>query len=205
MFIIFAIIIVSALVVLKTVIKIPAAIEEKRVLEGTLEDKLFTNIKNELQRALEFSTHEEENITKNVFDFANFTRDEVTEHRLVFKLLYVGILANRTTQKMNITLVNLLNNQTTVNLTISNTSWATVLTNCNNVAVADWGTCANNSLDFTEGTSYTLNVTYGSNSRDVGIKTKTNRNVYVGFFDITLESTEATHRNRFQVNYTLPK
>lgn len=202
MFIIFAIVIVSALVVIKALTKLPSTIEEKRVLEGTLEDRLFTNIKNELQRALEFSVHEQENITENVFDFANFTRRGVTEHRLIFKLLYVGILANKTNQKMNITLVNLLNNQTIVNLTRTDIG---ALSNCNSIAVEDWGTCINNSLDFTLGTTYTLNVTYGSNTINVGIKTKTNKNVYVGFFDITLESTEATHRKRFQVNHTLPR
>jgi len=41
-------------------------------------------------------------------------------------------------------------------------------------------------------------------SETITIRTEVNKNVYVGFFDITLIGSETTYKDKFQKSYTLP-
>jgi hypothetical protein len=57
---------------------------------------------------------------------------------------------------------------------------------------------------FSPGTQYFLYVAYtGKDVEKIIISTKSDKNVYVGFFDIALKSSEATRKNKFQTNFTL--
>ena len=52
---------------------------------------------------------------------------------------------------------------------------------------------------------YNVNFYYSTIPNEtVTIRTEANRNVYVGFFDVTLTGSETTYKDKFQKSYTLP-
>jgi len=52
---------------------------------------------------------------------------------------------------------------------------------------------------------YNVNFYYSTIPNEtVTIRTETNRNVYVGFFDVNLTGSETTYKDKFQKSYTLP-
>ena len=122
MFLITAVIIIVTLIILVTTSNLTNIIQEKRELEGSFERDFFINIVDELVKAIEISYHQSTNITNNVFDFGNFTRKKMTERLQSFDFLYVGSLANVTSQQINVTLVNLLNKPIKATLDLNGTS-----------------------------------------------------------------------------------
>ena len=57
---------------------------------------------------------------------------------------------------------------------------------------------------FTPGTNYNLTVSYNSTyTQNVTIKTKNNKDIYVSFFDITLQTSNAVYTNKTQDTYKL--
>ena len=114
------------------------------------------NIVDELVKVIDISYHQSGNITTNVFDFGNFTRKKMTERLLNFKFLYVGSLANVTSQQINVTLVNLLNGPINATLDLNGTS-----DNQGNIEDASsWAT----NFTFTPGSNYVLTVSYNASS-----------------------------------------
>lgn len=198
MFLIGALVIVASLVIIKFNIASPAAKKEREVLEITFENDIFENIINELNNTLRFSYYEPKNITRNVFDFANFTERRMVDHAMVFKILYVGSLSNKTTNTMNVSLINMLDAAIDANFTLDGQSD----TKSGIVNYERWDT----DFTITPGTEYDLILTYNSTAGDsttatietITVKTKTNKDVYVGFFYVLLESQSAIHREKTQ-------
>lgn len=193
MFLIGAVILVSILFLIRISIRTPTIIEERKVLELTFEEKIFENVENELKKSARYSADDKANITTNVFDFGNFTKDKMNEHGLTFEFLFVGSLANKTTQTINISLVNLLGEPINASLNLNGTT--------NNSIVSDsqrWDSF----FLYTPGLTYVLTVSYNNTySENVTIKTKANKDVFVGFFDISLKSSDATHKSKSSETY----
>lgn len=192
MFLLGALIITGILVILRYNIAYPGAIEEKKALEVRLENEIFNNIMEEFNSTLRFSYSEPLNITSNVFDFANFTELKISEHSMLFKFLFVGSVANRTTNTLNVTLVNMLNQVINADFTLDGQSDS----QSNIVNYETWDT----NFTITPGNQYILTLTYDGTTENVTIKTKQNKDVYTGFFYVSLESEDATHTKLYQ-NY----
>jgi hypothetical protein len=192
-FLILATILIVSLAILKGTTTLKSIVKQREVLETSLEYETFQNLVNEFVKALDFSIYEPENITRNVFDFGNFSRYKMKEHSIDFLFFYVGCLANSTTQQMNITVVNLLGETIDVSLEL-NTSIPQTDSQNNIVDASSWTT----NFSFIPGENYKLTVNYATYTQDVTIKTKTNKDVYVGFYDISLKTSEAIHKKKFQ-------
>jgi len=199
MFLIGAVVIVASLVIIKFNMASPAAKKERESLEVRFEHDIFENIANEFNSTLRFSNYEPENITTNVFDFANFTERKMMGHSMDFTFLYVGALCNRTTNKIDISLVNMLGSTIDANVSLDDgQSNAT----SNIVNYERW----DSNFTITPGTEYKLNLTYNSTAGDattrtiesITVKTKKNKDIYVGFFYVSLESEDATHTGKYQ-------
>ena len=190
MFLIGALIIVGVLVILRYNINYPNAAEEKKLIETSFENKMFNNVIKEFNNTIQFSYDEPLNITSNVFDFANFTELKIGEHSMTFKFFFLGALTNITSGILNITTINMLDEDIDVNLTLDGQS--DTQTDIANYGV--WGT----SFTITPGNSYTLTITYDETTENVSINTKSNKDVYTGFFYILLESEHASHETRYQ-------
>ena len=201
-FIITAVIMIVVLIILKTGINIPDIIQKNRELEGKFEHDFFVNVADELTKTIDISYHQLTNITNNVFDFANFTRKKMTEHLQDFQFLYVSCITPKSSgsDTMNVSVINMLNKPINATLQIS-TSPLQSNNSDNMLDMSIWNT----NFTITQGNSYILTVGYnGTYSENITIQTKINGSVYIGFFDITLNGSETTYKDKFQKNYTLP-
>ena len=195
MFLIGAFIIVASIVILKLSIKAPSIEEELKLLDILMESDIASNFRQELENSAKFSIKEKGSITTNVFDFANFSERKASEHALNFKFLFVGSLANVSNEYLNVSVINMLNKPINIDLNNGTAS--------RNSELADntrWDT----NFSFSPGTTINLTVSYNSTyTENVTIKTKNNKDVYVGFFDTTLETSEAVYTNKTQGTYKL--
>jgi cell division protein FtsL len=189
MFLLIAVVIVIAIVVLRYNITYPLAAEEKKTLEARFENRMFNNLIEEFNNSLKFSYYNTTNMTKNVFDFANFSKSKVDEHSMLLKALFVGSVANRTTGNLNVSLINMLSTSVNANLTLGGTSFINSVEN-----YGKWDV----NFTITPGTQYTLQLTYDSTTEDIKIITKPTKDVYVGFFYISMETDNSLHRARYQ-------
>ncbi len=195
MFLLAAFIIATTLIVLKTTLKSPGIQEETKLLEITMEHDLANNFVQEIKNSAKFSINQKTNINRNVFDFANFTERKASEFALDFEFLFVGSLANHTSGNLNVSLINMLNNHINASLNFNGTSQTS--------GVVDNGKWDTN-FSFTPGSTYVLTVSYNSTyNENVTIKTKTNKDVYVGLFDVKFENPSSVYTNKTQETYNL--
>jgi len=156
MFLITAAIIIVILVLLRTSINLPGILQREKEVKSRFEKEFFLNIVDELVKVIDISYHQSNNITNNVFDFGNFTRKKMTERLLDFEFLYVGSLADVTSQQINVTLVNLLNRPINATLDLNGTS-----DNQDNIEDASsWST----NFTFSPGSNYVLTVSYNASA-----------------------------------------
>jgi hypothetical protein len=199
MFLITATILIVILVLLRTSVNLPEILQNEKELNSRFEKEFFQNTADELVKVIDISYHQPSNITNNIFNFGNFTRKKMTEKLQNFKFLYVGAITPVSgNDVMNVTVINLLNKS--INATLQLNS----LTPVNYSQMLD-STSWTTNYSINQGQTYTLIVGYnGTYSENMTIQTKTNKSVYVGFFDITLTGSETTYKDKFQKNYTLP-
>jgi hypothetical protein len=195
MFLIGAFIIAVSIILLKIAIKTPTTEEQQKLMEITMENDIASNFMEELENSARFSIDQKENITRNVFDFANFTEQRAAEHSLEFEFLFVGSYANVSNNYLNVSVINMLNEPINASLNLNGT-----------VKTSEMGdnTRWDTNFTFTPGSLYVLTVVYNSTYVDnVTIKTKNNKDIYVGFFDSTLKTSEATYTSKTQETYKL--
>lgn len=195
MFLLGAFIIIATVVILKLTMTAPNADEEKRLIDILIENDIASNMREELQNSARFSIDHKESITTNVFNFANFTETKAAEHSLNLKFIFVGCLANTSNNYLNVSVINMLNQPISASLNLEGT-----------VRTSDMpdNTRWDTNFTFTPGTTYNLTFSYNSTyTQNITIKTKNNRDIYVGFFDTTLESYTATYTNKTQETYKL--
>lgn len=199
-FLISAVILIVILVILRIGINLPDVIQSSRKLEGNFEKDFFINVVDELTKVIDISYYQQSNITNNVYDFANFTRKKMIERMLDFDFLYVGSLANITNNETNVTSINFLNKP--INITLI---WnGNISSKCNSTNLLNEKVCSD-TFSFNASENYVLTVSYNNTyTENVTIETKINKNIYVGFFDVTLIGKETTYKDKFQKTYTLP-
>ena len=196
MFLLGGIIILTVLVIAGSSLRMTDITIQRRTLEIRFEDKIFDNIVSEIENALEFSYGDVEGMTISVYDFGNYSWKKMKEHSLDFILLYVGILANTSSSQMNITVVNIFDDGVNVSLEL-NTS--PPQTDSESLAMfGSWETV----FTFSPGEDYLLTITYNQASESVTIETGSG-DVYVGFFDVRLETEKSLRRRVFQKSYLL--
>ena len=196
MFLLASVIIVVLLIALKISSNIPDISEKQRKLQGDFETEFFINSVNELTEVITISLYHS-NISTNVYDYSNFTRTKLTERLLTFNMLFVGVNTNHTTSQMNITLLNFLNKQIDAVLTMNGSSDS-------QNSIPDQGIWETN-FSYTPGNLYVLYVSYdgGSYNESIILDTPSGQDRYYGFFDVELQGTESTYKDKFQKSYNL--
>ena len=197
MFLIGAFIIAISLILLKMNIKSPGIEEQISLMDIVMENSITSNLMHELENSAKFSVDQEDSIATNVFDFANFTERKAGEHGLEFSFLFVGSYANVTSTYLNVSVLNMKNEPIDVTL------------NLNDGSSAENGQISDNSMwetyfSFVPGDNYNLTISYNSTyTQNITIKTKNNKDIYVGFFDMTFQNPNAVYTNRTQDTYKL--
>lgn len=196
MFLLTSVIIVILLIALKISSNVPDILEKERKLQGDFETEFFINSVDELSETIRISAHQS-NISTNVYDYSNFTRTKLTERLLTFNMLFVGVNANHSTNQMNITVLNFLNENINAVLTMNGSSDSQ-----NNIA--DQGIWETN-FSYTPGNLYVLYISYdsGEYNESITLDTPSNKDRYYGFFDVELVGTESTYKDKFQKSYKI--
>jgi len=195
MFLIAAIVIVSSIVILKFNMASPSATRQIITMKARFEGSIFENMMNELNNTLRFSADVPTNITDNMFDFANFTETKINSRSLKFKMVYVGSISNYTTNAVNSTVINMMDDAVDVSITLNGVTEA-------KDGLADYGTWETN-ITVSPGTTYTMTFVHGSSTESITIKTKKKKDVYTGYFYVVLESEYATHINEWTKTFNL--
>ena len=197
MFLITSVIIVIVLIILKASVNLPDILQQKREVEGRFDKEMFENVKSELVKAIEISYHQSTNITRNVFDFANFTRKKMKVRLFDFRLLYVGSITPESGLDMNVTLINLLDKSINASLSLNGSTQ----NKDNMLDSSSWNT----SFVITPGQDYILTVSYNNTyESNITIQIASGKSKYIGFFDVSLKVLETTYKDKFQKSYTLP-
>jgi hypothetical protein len=196
MFLIAAVVIVSAIVVLGFNMASPSATKEAETMKATFESEMFDNLMAEFNATIDISSSAPENITSNVVDFANFTRAKIAGRSMTLKLLFIGTVANKTLATLNITTLNMLGDPI-------NASLEAIGAPSTNTSVANGGRWDTSFTDINPGSTYLLNITYnaegGSGTKEtIEIKTKKNKDTYTGFFYVIMSGASANHVSKYQ-------
>jgi len=198
MFLITAAILIVILILLKTSANLPSIIQQKRELEVKFEREFFIDIVDELVKVIEISYHQSNNITKNVFNFGNFTRRKMTERSMEFQFLYVGCITPKVGTTMNVTVVNLLDRVINATLQLNSSTPA-------NFSVMVDSSSWDINYTINQGSNYILTLGYNETYQEnITIQTQPGKSIYVGFFDVTFTGLEDTYKDKFQKSYTLP-
>ena len=198
MFLIAAAIISLILILLKMGINLPEIIQKERELEGRFEEEFFANIDREFPKVVEISLHKPFEIAHNVLDFASFMDIEMKKRLFNLEFLFSGALVNKTTQRINVTIINFLGG--TINVTMELNG--TVSTNCNSILIDEGKTCTDE-FSFSPGSTYILLLIHNTTQENITIVTRADKSTYVGFFDVTLKGRETIYKDKFQKSYNL--
>ncbi|GEM_PF-1646538 len=199
MFIIAAIIFVIGLVVIKNSLTLHQFLENKRFVESGLEKLEFQNIKKEIDKVIQISYDNKENLVENINNFILFARDVLSTHLsnlngILIETIHDEVVANSDMQ-INITLLNLIGNIEILNITFNNST--------RSFSDIQEGTIINTYFIFNTNSdnNYTLNFYYKTSTENayesLVIPVEIGRSKFVGFFDIRLNSERAEYRDKF--------
>lgn len=197
-FLIISIIIIVVFLILRGSVNLPDIIQRQKDTESRFERKFFTNTVSEFQKAVEISSRYD-NISTNVFDFANFTRQRMSDRLNDLDLLFVATLSQRTGTTLNVSAINLLNKPINLTLTLNSTPSQSV--NMDNFLDR---TKRESTFTITQGTNYAVTISYNSTyTENMTFITRNGFKYYNAFFDIALRSRDTTYKDKFQRSYRL--
>lgn len=202
MFLLTAAIVVMLLVSLKAYVNLQQITNQKDILEVNLEGLVFRNIANEISQVIKYSAIDSNHVSDNAIDFINFTRSGMQRQGYNLQGVFVGAKANSTNQTMNITVLN-FRGENNLNFTIKlNTPSPQI----NSTTLGDFNYWTNN-LTFTPGNTYNLTISLPDKGyeQNITVETRGNKDIYVGFYDFTLNTGNADHRKIFQQTIKFPK
>ena len=195
MFLIATIIIISGLFFVRMGIRTPEISRQKALLEMSYEKEFFENMQSELENSILFSANEKNEITNNAFDFMNFSRKKSYERGFILKTFFVGIYSNHSTNSLLVTTINSMGKEINVSLNFNG--------NENSKELKDYERW-DNSYQFIPGNTYWLNITYDNSTRNLSLETSATKDNYFYYFDLSLVSTNALHKQKIEKKLNLP-
>jgi len=205
MFIIAGLIVIVAIVGLKSILSLQKIVENQRHLVSGFNGLEFNNVRNEMVRTLQISYNDSANMTNNLNDFDSFARDTLNTKSVDFNSLLVEVfyptLQASTNTQVNVTVYNSLGTDlTSLNLSFNGTSNTFSLKNryalrtvfTINTAVSNNQTLALN---------YTTSST--SQSENFAVPLNLGASYFIAFFDIRYISNEGQQSDKFTTTLQL--
>ncbi len=197
-FLILSVIIIVVFLLLRGSVNLPDIIQRQKDTESRFEKRFFSNTVDEFQKVVEISS-KYDNISTNVFDFANFTRQRMSERLNDLDFLFVAALSQRTGTTLNISAINLMNKPMNLTLTLNSTPSQSL--NMDNFLDR---TMRENTFTIAQGNDYTVTISYNSTyNENMTFITRNGFKYYNAFFDITLRSRDTSYKDKFQRTYRL--
>lgn len=186
MFIMAAILVISGVVLVYSIIGLPSIAEEKKFQDSMLLDKTARNVMNEYIYAMGASTiYGEPNASAEVFlaNLSAFVKSD-TDSEMFYSVIFV----NGTTSSISVNTGNFLDATTGVTISLTNSTPSS--------ATLSLANGANGTLYFMRNINGTMNfsITYTKDSESVTETfplTAGTSNLMQGFFDITLRSSNS--------------
>lgn len=198
-FLITSVIFIVVLIILKISFN-PDEIEIKRAeAEYNFRTLYFSNINKEIFKSVEVSYSQPPNITKNLFDFANFTRDKMDERAFNFEILLVSSVSPSSGTVLNVTVINLLNKTIDINLTLNSTPQQSDTKN----GLVDYG-MYETAFNIVQGEGYKLTIKYMNHESNMSIITRNGKSIYTLLADTKISDGEIEYKDKSQNTYTLP-
>ena len=202
MFLLTAAIVVTLLVSLKAYVNLQQITNQRDILEVNLDGLVFQNIQNEISQVVKYSALDPNHVSDNAIDFINFTRIGMQRQGYNLNGVFIGARVNSTTQLMNITVLN-FRGENNLNFTIKlNTSSPQI----NSTTLNDFNYWTNN-FTFTPGDTYNLTLSLPENGyeKNITVETRGNKDIYVAFYDFSLNTENAVHKKILQDTIKFPK
>ena len=129
-----------------------------------------------------------QNELENSILFSANEKNEITKH--VF-----GVYSNHSATTLIVTTINSLGKKVNVTLNFNG--------NENSKELNDYEKWEN-TYQFTPGNTYWLNITYDNSTRNLSLETSATKDNYFYYFDLSLISTNALHRQKIENKLNLP-
>lgn len=199
MFIIAGLIVIVAMVGLKSVLTLQPILENQRYLVAGLDSLEFSNIRSEMTRVLQISFNSSSTMTDNLNNFNSFLSGALSSKSVEFNSLLVEVfyptLTANTDTIVNVTVYNSLkSNMQFLNLTFNGTSNTTALTDGN-----IWQTSFTINTAFSNNQTLTVfyNTSSTSQTEAITIPLTLGTSQYVAFFDIRYISNRGQQSDKF--------
>lgn len=198
-FLITSVIFIAIIIILKISFN-PNEIEVKRSeAEYNFRIKYFSNINKEILKSVEISYNQPTNITKNLFSFANFTRNKMNEKGFDYEIILITSVSPKFENILNVTVINLLNRTIDVNLTLNSTPQQSTIIN----GLVDYG-ISQITFNINQDQVYKLNAKYMDHENGIIIVTKNGKSIYTLFTDTKISDGEIEYKDKSQNSYNLP-
>jgi hypothetical protein len=203
MFLIIGIITITVIVMIRTSVNIASIVENKQYIESGLERKQFDNIRDEILKSVSMSYYKG-NMSDNVVSFIRFVRDSLRAELVEFKgfvveSVFPNVTADANTT-MNITLLNILGLDATVNMTFNSTSKRFTIVDDGAVQTSF---VFNTSSDYNYTLSVFYSTAYENRTENTTIPVEVGKSKFIGFFDLKMISTRLEQSDRFTKTYVL--
>jgi hypothetical protein len=185
-FLLAAVIISVALVVMSQPMRSEYLVKQKQLLQKEFFLDIFENIFNEIKNSIYFSYDNFDSMILNSYDSLNFSQKIANQKSMNFESL-VLILKSDGTSKINVTAINFLSDNLQLNLTFNNTR--------NSIVILPLYSINSTSFTYTPGNTYTLTIQYENIARSIDIETLANKQIYLAYVDVSLNWLEESRRN----------
>jgi len=205
MFIIAALIIIVAIVGLKSGLSLQKILENQRHLVAGFDSLEFNNIRSEMIRVQQLSFNSTTNMTSNLNSFDSFLHDALASKTVEFDSLLVMVfyppLKASTYTPVNFTVYNSLGTDLKfLNLTFNGTSLTTTLANQNNFTS---NFTIYTAISMNQSLTVFYNTSSTSQTETITIPLTIGNAKYITFYDIRYINNRGQQSDKFTTTYTL--
>jgi hypothetical protein len=185
-FLLSALIISVALVVIFQPIRSEYLVKQKQQLQKVFLLDIFENLFNEIKNSIYFSYDNFDFMILNSYDFLNFSEKISNQKAMDFKSLVLVLKADGVNQ-INATALNFLSDNLKLNLTFNDTQ--------NSLLILQLYSINSTILTYSPGSTYTFVIQYENIERKIDIDTRVNETIYMAYVDVDLSWLEERRRN----------
>ncbi len=196
-FLITSVVFIIVIIILKISFNQDTIEARKTEVEYNFKNKYFYNINREIFKSAEISLHQPSNITRNLFNFLNFTRNKMNEKGTKFEVFLFSSLSSESL--LNVSVINLLNKTINVSLVLNSTPEQSKTKD----DLVDYG-FYETSFNINEGEIYKLTIKYEEQESNVTIITNDDQNIYTILADVVISGGEIEYKDKSQNSYKLP-
>lgn len=205
MFIIAGLIVIVAIVGLKSILSLQKILENQRHLVEGLDSLEFNNIRSEMTRVLAISFNSSANMAENLNNFNGFLRDTLASKGVEFDSLLVEVfyptLSSNANTTVNVTVYNSLGtNMNQLSATFNGTSNTFVLFNGN---ILRTSFTINTSVSNNQTLTVAYNTSSTSQTESITVPLNIGTSYYVAFFDIRYISNRGQQSDKFVSTFQL--